>query len=102
MISVILKIDSFERVKKALSVLGDEKKKLEAQVKELEEVHRHPISYESLILAQQTSTLNAVNIALSELVQLVSEVNSDFLVIQDAASMISASQPYNAGSRENY
>lgn len=102
MISIILKIDSLEHVKKSLAVLGEAKKNLEVQVKELEETPRHRISYESFLLAQQTETLNAINTALSELIALTGEINSDFMVIQDVAGMISASQPYNVGSRENY
>lgn len=75
MISIILKIDSLEHVKKSLYVLGEAKKNLESQVKELEEIPRHRISYESFFLTQQTETLNAINIALSELVALNSEIN---------------------------
>jgi hypothetical protein len=102
MISIILKIDSLNRIKTAIEVLQIEKKKLESQVKELEDTPRHRISHEAFILAQYTDSLNAVNTALSELVELMKEVNSDFMIIQEVQSMISSSQPYNPGSRENY
>jgi ABC-type phosphate transport system auxiliary subunit len=102
MVSIILKIDSLNHIKTAIDVLRIEKQKLEAQVKELEDTPRHRISHESFVLAQQTESLNAINTALTELVDLMKEVNSDFMIIQDVQSMISASQPYNAGTRENY
>ena len=102
MVSILLKIDSLNHIKTAIDALQIEKQKLEAQVKELEDTPRHRISHESFVLAQQTDSLNAINTALTELVALMKEVNSDFMIIQDVQSMISASQPYNAGSRENY
>jgi hypothetical protein len=102
MVSIILSIDSLEHVRNALTVLGEQKKFLESQIAELEETPRKKISYESIVLAEKTAVLKSIDQALEELVALTKEINSNFLILTDLEKAISASQPYNAGSRENY
>ena len=102
MISIILSIDSLEHVRKAIEVLGKQKISLEAQIKELEETPRKKISYESIVLAEKTAILKSIDESLEELVALTKEINSNFLILSDLEKAISASQPYNEGSRENY
>ena len=102
MISIVLPIKSINHVREALEVLASQKIELENQIAELRTEDNKPISYNAVLIAQLTSILGSINKALDHLIDLNSDINDDFAVLADIQSSISASQPYNAGSRENY
>jgi hypothetical protein len=102
MISIVLPIKSINRVREALEVLAAQKINLENEINELRAAENKKISYNEILIAQLTSILDSINKAIDHLIDLNSDINEDFAVLADIQSSISASQPYNAGSRENY
>jgi hypothetical protein len=75
---------------------------LEAELNELAEQPRHAISHESMIIAQKTEVLNHIERAMANLVKLSEIANDGFATKSEIIQAISASEPYNTRSRENY
>jgi len=102
MIAVIIPVHEFGRAEQAYESLRSAHEVLRAELSELEEQPRHAISHESFIIAQKTEVLNHIERAMANLVKLSEIANEGFATQSNIDKSISASQPYNAGSRENY
>jgi hypothetical protein len=102
MIAAIIPIHEFSRAEKAYESLRIAHKVLRDELTELEEQPRHRISHESFVIAQKTEVLKHIERAMSDLVELSKVANAGFATKAEINQAISASQPYNAGSRENY
>jgi hypothetical protein len=102
MIAVIIPVHEFSRAEQAYESLRSAHIVLEAELNELAEQPRHAISHESMIIAQKTEVLNHIERAMANLVKLSEIANDGFATKSEINQAISASQPYNTGSRENY
>lgn len=102
MIAAIIPIHEFSKAEQAYESLRMAHEILRAELTELEEQPRHAISHESFIIAQKTEVLNHIERAMAYLVSLSKSANASYASKEDINQAISASQPYNAGSRENY
>lgn len=102
MIAAIIPIHEYARAEQAYESLRSAHVIMRAELTELEEQPRHAISHESMIIAQKTEVLNHIERAMANLVALSKIVNDGFATKSEINQAISASQPYNAGSRENY
>jgi len=102
MITVTVSHKSFQMLRNSLENAKLLERDIELSVKKLEETPRHRVSPESLELAQETERLKCIRTVIAELELVVREGESDFLTSEQIDHRISASQPYNTGSRENY
>ena len=102
MIAVILPIREIAKVEEASVSLRLAYKILREELTELEDQPRHAISHESIVIAQKTEVLNQIQEAIWKLDDLFKIVNEDYTTKADIDQSISASSPYNTGSRENY
>lgn len=102
MIAAIIPIHEFAKAEQAYESLRMAHEVLRAELTELEEQPRHAISHESFVIAQKTEVLNHIERAMANLVALSKVANAGFATQSTIDKSISASQPYNAGSRENY
>ncbi len=102
MIAAIIPIHEFAKAEEAYESLRLAHTVLREELTELEEQPRHAISHESMVIAQKTEVLNHIERAMAKLAELSRVANEGYATKDDINQSISASQPYNAGSRENY
>jgi hypothetical protein len=102
MIATIIPIHEFSKAEEAYECIRKAHEYLRKELTGLEEQPRHLISHESIVIAEKTEVLKQIEMAMAKLVALSKVSNAQFATTQDVNSAISASQPYNPGSRENY
>jgi hypothetical protein len=102
MIAVIIPVHEFSRAEQAYESLRVAHEVLRSELTELEEQPRHAISHESFVIAQKTDVLKHIERAMANLTELSKVANAGFATKSEINQAISASQPYNPGSRENY
>ena len=102
MITVTVPLKSLSHITDSIQKLEIVEDNLTGVIVELETNPRHAISWESTQLAIECGRRDLVRDAIKLLKDFVKTANEDFSTKADIDSSISASQPYNAGSRENY
>jgi hypothetical protein len=102
MITITIPYDALELLDNAIELTHDMISSLQVEIIELEAIKKWTISPEAFQLATAYSREVIVKEQLEELQKLKSMMTEDFVTQAKADSSISSSQPYNAGSRENY
>lgn len=102
MIAAIIPIHEFSKVEEAYECLRLIQISMQTEISEVEKLPRHIISHESIILSQLDGRLRLIETAMAKLAAVSKIANEGYATKADINQSISASQPYNAGSRENY
>ena len=102
MITVTLPYKTLEMLTESIQKLELVEDNLTGVIVEIETNPRHAISWESTQLAIECGRRDKIRESIKLLKEFVKVANTDFATKSDIDSSISASQPYNAGSRENY
>ena len=102
MIAAIIPIHKSTKIHECEDLLKQLKDAYQKDIAELEETPRHAISHESMMLAKLNAQLDIIDRIYSNLKTVTEAINAPFVTQTEVDSKISASQPYNPGSRENY
>lgn len=102
MIAAIIPIGEFSKLHEVEDLINSLRDTIKKDIADLEPVPRHRISTESFMLARMDWQLKQLDMIHSKLKSLSEAGNAGFATHKEVESKISASQPYNAGSRENY
>jgi len=102
MITITIPHAALELVDNAIERTHDMITSLQIEIIELEGLKRWTISPEAFQLATANAREIVAREQLEELQKLKAMMTEDFVTQAKVDSSVSGSQPYNAGSRENY
>lgn len=102
MITITIPHNALELVDNAIERTHDMISSLQVEIIELEGIKKWTISPEAFQLATAYAREIAAKEQLEDLIKLKTIMTEDFVTQAKVDSSVSGSQPYNAGSRENY
>ena len=102
MITITIPHAALELVDSAIELTHDMITSLQVEIIELESIKKWTISPEAFQLATAYAREVIAKEQLEELQKLKAMMTEDFVTQAKVDSSVSGSQPYNAGSRENY
>jgi hypothetical protein len=102
MITITIPHAALELVDNAIERTHDMISSLQVEIIELEGIKKWTISPEAFQLANAYAREIVAKEQLEDLIKLKTIMTEDFVTQAKVDSSVSGSQPYNAGSRENY